>query len=315
MKRLMFFSVLLSIILASGCAKLAFVSKRNAHPQIYVMRTTGESQTNISNNEFWDRCPDVSPDGKKIVFSSLLRDPLGENIYIMDIDGGNVQQVTSGNLRRTGPRWSPRQDLIAFAEYTSNDKAKIFTIRADEIGTPRQVTNPTGSQSDRGGHDFFDNGNKIVFSRFDATYNTYDLYHKNADGTGSPQQITATGTTNETFPVVSHDGKLLAHRLYVMLAPGWIDVINVLEVGTWTPVAQITMQPPAGPLGPTIVSIAFSRNDQRLYVAARSSDVPVVPGTPGRRYEIFSIKIDDPTDQDRLTNNEVPDYWPSSIDP
>jgi TolB protein len=113
MKKPTLLIVLANLILICGCARLVFVSERDGNAQIYKMRVTGASQTNISNNRFIDHFPDVSSDSKKIAFSSL-RDTPGENIYVMDIDGRNVQQVTTGDLQRTHPRWSPL-GLIAFA--------------------------------------------------------------------------------------------------------------------------------------------------------------------------------------------------------
>ena len=98
-------NVLLSWILAvplllSGCgASLVFVSDRDGHDQIYSMAGSGFNQRNLSNNGSYEHFPDVSPDATKIVFSSF-RNPPGENIYIMDRNGQNVQQVTTGSGQR-----------------------------------------------------------------------------------------------------------------------------------------------------------------------------------------------------------------------
>ena len=305
-----FIFILAGFVLTSGCADLVFVSERDGHPQIYKMSGEGKSQINISQNQFVDEFPDVSPDGKKVVFSSSRNSP-GKNIYIMNIDGSNVNQITSGDLLKTNPRWSPSHDLIAFAEYIPVNKAKIFCVNSDGTGLPVQITNPTSLQSDSGGLAFFDYGNKIIFSRYDLGKGNHDLYYKSVTIGGNPIAITSTVEANETLPAVSHDGKILAFLVFktMQLATTGkitLDYIQILDVGTWTPINTIMLKHPAS-VG-SISAIAFSHNDERLYVAAKTFDVNE---TLENHYEIFSIKLDG-SEQKRLTKNKISDYWPNS---
>lgn len=310
MKRQVRGIVCVTVMLAPGCAKLAFVSDRGGNLQIYEMRATGAAQRNMSNNPHIDSFPDVFSDGRKIAFSSTRG---GQGMIITrdsaDSDGSTEHMVTTGSASKFRPRSSPKQDLIAFAEWRSSGEAAIFAIRADGTGAPIQVTVPPVGDSDHRGHDFFDNGSKIVFARRRTVLHTFDLFFQNSDGSGSPQAIT--NTTNnlyEELPVVSHDGKLLAYREYVRIPGGFTDVIRILEVGTWAAVATIKMQPPVE--DGSIRAIAFSRSDRRLYVAARSSDISATPTS--KRYELFSIKLDG-TSQRRLTNNQDLDTDPTGI--
>jgi hypothetical protein len=80
-----------------------------------------------------------------------------------------------------------------------------------------------------------------------------------------------------------------------------------MSVGSWTLVNEIAMQPPAAK---AIRGLGFSCDDKRLFVSVESSDVS---GTyQPYKFELFSIKIDG-TDQTRVTENGVGDYWPSVI--
>ena len=80
-----------------------------------------------------------------------------------------------------------------------------------------------------------------------------------------------------------------------------------MNVGSWTLVNEIVMQPPTAK---TIQGLQFSCDDKRLLFSIESSDVP---GTfQPYRFEVFSI-LTDGTDQKRLTENGVGDYWPSAI--
>lgn len=305
--------ILACFVFSFGCARLLFESDIQDHLQIYRMTLVNDNPmgvTNISQTPNPESFPDVSPDGQRYVFISIQGED--EKILIRDIDGTDTTEIWSSNKKKIWPRWSCQQDLIAFAEFTSDSKAQIFVIRADVGGTPHQVTNPAGSQSDSGGHDFFENGNKIIFSRSDSTAGTWDLYYKSSDGTGSAHPITPTNTLNEVLPVVSYDGSRLAYLTYFPLAPGWPESITVAKVGTWTPIKQITMQPPIG--ARKIGAIGFTHNDKGLYVATKSADVSATPDT--KKYEIFLVKGIEPNENvviKRVTSNDALDHHPSAI--
>ena len=133
MKKIVVSLLSVMLLLICGCgANLIFVSDRDGRDQIYSMASSGFNQRNLSNNSFHDHFPDISPDATKLVFSSL-RTPPGENIYIMDLDGQNVQPVTTGTGQRTRPRWAPN-GLIAFAYPSYTQGARIWTIRSDGSG-------------------------------------------------------------------------------------------------------------------------------------------------------------------------------------
>lgn len=309
-KSLQLFAAIICLITITGCAELVFVSDRdNNLKQIFKMTSSGQNQGPLyPNTSFTDSYPDVSPDGEKIVYISVRPD--GEKIVTRNIDdtAGNTEMIIrDGTAKKIWPRWSCQQNLIAFAEF-NNNQAKIFRILAAQGATPSQVTTPGANQSDSGGHDFFEGGSKIVFSRSNATGNTYDLYFKNSDGTGSAVPITTSNAVYEVLPVVSHDGNLLAYLSYIPLAPGWLEIVNVVNVGTWTPISQFTLQPAIG--GRRIGALAFSDDDQKLYVATKSADVSASPDI--KKYEIFSVKLDG-TDVERLTTNTALDSYPSAI--
>lgn len=67
--------------------------------------------------------PECSPDGKRIVFTSNRDDPeLSDsgnyNIYIMDIDGTNIQRLTDFPGQELHPKWHPSGEKIIFERHT-----------------------------------------------------------------------------------------------------------------------------------------------------------------------------------------------------
>ena len=73
---------------------------------IYVMPITGGTPTRIAEGLAYDQQPRFSPDGKRIAFVSDRGG--GDNIWVMNIDGGDKRPVTKEDFRLLNqPSWSP----------------------------------------------------------------------------------------------------------------------------------------------------------------------------------------------------------------
>ena len=89
--------------------------------------------------------PSVSPDGRKIAFSS---DRSGRPmIYIMNADGSGAKRLTFAGYYNSSPSWSPDGKWIAFSSYQRgyND---IFVIRPNGTGLKR-LTSSRGENGKR----------------------------------------------------------------------------------------------------------------------------------------------------------------------
>jgi dipeptidyl aminopeptidase/acylaminoacyl peptidase len=62
--------------------------------------------------------PNISPDGKLILFTrgwvDKMNDRLASNLWIADIKGERIRELTHGNWRDSSPVWSPNGEKIAF---------------------------------------------------------------------------------------------------------------------------------------------------------------------------------------------------------
>ncbi|HKE64091.1 MAG TPA: cell wall-binding repeat-containing protein [Micromonosporaceae bacterium] len=83
--------------------------------------------------------PSVSPDGTHVAF--VRSDGTNNQIFVTDINGQNLVQVTSDAVGHSSPTWSPDSTTIAF-----NEGSAVFTALADgsQSATP-QAANLTGT--------------------------------------------------------------------------------------------------------------------------------------------------------------------------
>ena len=91
----------------------------------------------ITHAQNFDPVP--SPDGKKLVFISMLSGK--EQLFTMDVDGSNVVQITPDDADHEDPTWSPDGSRIAFVLITK-DRHSIAVMRTDgsnvEVLTPSE---------------------------------------------------------------------------------------------------------------------------------------------------------------------------------
>jgi TolB protein len=74
--------------------KIVYVSSENERAEIFIMNSDGSKQTRLTKAEYWDGSPEVTPDGKYILFHSRRSDMMESGICMMNLDGSN-QKVLS----------------------------------------------------------------------------------------------------------------------------------------------------------------------------------------------------------------------------
>lgn len=94
---------------------------------IYITTLQSSVQSRLTNTPGYDSEPTVSPDGKKIVFTSA-RDQF-INLYIMKTDGSDVMRLTKTSGIDFNPRFTPDGKWILFSSYQPETKPETEFCR------------------------------------------------------------------------------------------------------------------------------------------------------------------------------------------
>ena len=144
--------------------RVVFTSVRDGDMEIYSMNGDGSDVRRLTNRQGPDGGPFFSPDGSKIIFRGreipdgeeyddfkrLLDEglwrPTALELFVMDADGSNLQQVTDLGGASFGPFWHPDGERIIFSSNWHNPAGRnfdLFMINVDGSGLERITFNDT----------------------------------------------------------------------------------------------------------------------------------------------------------------------------
>jgi len=122
----------------------AFVSDRSGNPQIYVLDLTTKQTRRLSNLN-WCDSPAWSPTGEWIAFAGRAHHKDKMDIFLVDVTGSQIRQLTHGEGSNEDPAWSPDGRLLAFST-TREGRAHIYIMDADG-SAPRLAADVPGTST------------------------------------------------------------------------------------------------------------------------------------------------------------------------
>jgi Tol biopolymer transport system component len=177
-------------------------NKQTEHFELYELQLL-TNETKMLSYEFGDlNAPEISPDGKTIVFTRYYLDVNKPTTWLMDRDGTNLRQVV--DLRAWDPTWSPDGRAILFASLINNtSQLSIVNVDGTDL---RQV----------GDFPFLRGRSDWSIQDLIVTYSGLrwerELYIMNSDGSGQ-ERISPIGG-NSQGPSFSPDGQWIAFTSY-----------------------------------------------------------------------------------------------------
>ena len=114
-----------------------------SNKDIYVINNDGSSSINLIENNLDSFDPDISPNGKEIVFSSKKEEQklINTDIYKVNIDGTALKKLTEYPLSEEKAKWSPDNKKILFlsGDRDSFEKSDLNKIKDNLYDLPRQI--------------------------------------------------------------------------------------------------------------------------------------------------------------------------------
>jgi TolB protein len=152
-----------------------------SRPDIYKVAFDGTIAQRITNGpaSAMNVEPAVSPDGKKIAFSS---DRSGRPmIYIANVDGSSPVRKTFAGHFNASPAWSPDGTKIAFAGWEA-DHFDIFVMDADGTNMVRltKAAKPNGKMANNEDPSFSPDGRFVMYTS--NRTGTNQIYFSTVDG-------------------------------------------------------------------------------------------------------------------------------------
>lgn len=185
-------------------SKIAFSSNRSGNREVWLMDYDGFNQQAVTVTKSLNLSPDLSPDGKRVVYTSFrtAEGGTGQTIAIYDIYGGKKFTLFSKGTLNSAPSWSPDGSKVSFTSNV-NGNAELYVINADGTGLKQITFNRAIDTSPS----WNPQTGQIAFTS-DRSGNPM-IYIMNDDGTNE-QRLTFVGEYNESA-TWSPDGSKLAY--------------------------------------------------------------------------------------------------------
>jgi Tol biopolymer transport system component/DNA-binding winged helix-turn-helix (wHTH) protein len=240
--------------------RIAFVSMRSGHAEIWMARSDGADAVQATTfGGSLVGSPRWSPNGEAVAFDSTK--PGTYNVYVMRLADGRVRAVTNDRWVNVRPSWSGDGRWIYFGS-TRSGASQIWKI-ASAGGDPVQVTTNGGLEafeSPDGRHVYYALANGVA-----------GIWQVPVDG-GEERQIVPIGTMS-TFAVSTRG-------IFVLRRSAPAPTVDVFDPATQQ-LARVTSLPAGTRLAPSSPGLAISRDGKSmLYVTYDQwgSDVHMLEG-------------------------------------
>lgn len=233
--------------------------------EIFLMRPDGSGREQLTHNSIPDSDPDLSPDGRQIVYVSGVDSEPGaparrRDVFLMNADGSGSHRIfqAAGGAGAAHPRWSPDGTRISFDSFDANQGGfQPYLMNGDGSNVHLVRVMP----GENFGLDWSPDGGRFVFVSNRGPSFLWTLYSMPVDGSSDQQLSDSNACTGNVGRSAqwSPDGSRVAYSC----APGgfgsWIG--NVRYDGMDVVTVTVPNTQDSGPVwSPSGAQIAFTSN-------------------------------------------------------
>ena len=113
---------------------LAYHSDLTGKGQAYRVALPHGTPERLTNDQYDDYAPDLSPDGREVAFHSWRSG--SRDVFVQPLDGGPVQQVTASPRQEVIARWKPDGTALVYGDLNPPGGLWISRRRADRSWEP-----------------------------------------------------------------------------------------------------------------------------------------------------------------------------------
>jgi TolB protein len=252
-------------------SKIAFVSNRTGHKEIYTADYDGAGAVQLTRDNAISVNPNLSSDGRKLAYTGYQSGYA--DIYLVDLASGSRNRIIKYPGTNSGPAISPQGNRIACTmSKDGNPEIYVTNINGD---SPRRLTRARGVESSPS---WSPSGSELVYSSDER--GGPQIYRMSVDGGSS--RLLSTGFGYCTEPNWSPDGKKIAFNV----RSGGAFQVAVLDLdgGSARVIANDGERPVWGP-------------DSRHVLFARGNGLFMIDSVTGREARIIGDlgRVSEPT--------------------
>ena len=228
------------LIVARSVPSIVYQSKEPGDSRwyVHVMNNDGSDRVRLAEGQSgFLSAPSWSPDGSKLAFVSDVDG--NPDIWVVDIDGSNVTNLTQEKAKDHSPAWSPDGAWIAFASLRDSRYWELYVMRPDGSDVQRLTWWEDASDLSPA---WSPDGTRLAFaSKRDGNW---EIYTMDRDG-GNLARLT-NNPADDTNPAWAPDGSRIA---FVSTRDGYAE-IYVMSI-TGGQATNISNAPYSSEHGPT----------------------------------------------------------------